>query len=106
MENPWFGHVATFRKEHPGMSYTVPLQQAKKTYTPKIKDCPPCPCPSKNNTNNTKKVVKSKKSKKSKKGKSKRKPTAWNHHVNAFRKSHPDLKFSEVLKEAKKTYKK
>ena len=36
----------------------------------------------------------------------KRKPTAWNKHVSATKKKHPEKKFADVLKEAKKTYKK
>jgi len=35
-----------------------------------------------------------------------RKPTAWNLHVKATSKKHPKKKFKDVLKEAKKTYKK
>ena len=36
----------------------------------------------------------------------KRKPTAWNKHVKATGKANPKLKFGEVLKKAKTTYKK
>lgn len=36
----------------------------------------------------------------------KRKPTAWNKHVSATQKANKGMKFSQVLKEAKKTYKK
>jgi hypothetical protein len=38
--------------------------------------------------------------------KTKRQPTAWNKHVSATKKENPKMKFGEVLKEAKKTYKK
>lgn len=31
-------------------------------------------------------------------------PSTWNLHVSAFRKSHPDMPNSEVMKEAQKTY--
>jgi hypothetical protein len=33
-----------------------------------------------------------------------RKPTAWNKHVATVHKANPKMKFSEVLKKAKKTY--
>ena len=36
----------------------------------------------------------------------KRQPSAWNKHVASVRKSSPGKKFSEVLKSAKKSYKK
>ena len=36
--------------------------------------------------------------------KTKRTPNAWQIHVKATMKLHPDKKFSEVLKLAKKTY--
>ena len=42
---------------------------------------------------------------KDKKKKSKRK-NPWLDHVKDFREKNPDMKFTEVLREAKKTYKK
>ena len=36
----------------------------------------------------------------------KRKPTAWNKHVKKTMKMHKGKSFKEVLKQAKKTYKK
>ena len=38
--------------------------------------------------------------------KTKKAPNAWQKHVAEFRKTHPELKFSEVLSEAKKSYQK
>ena len=38
--------------------------------------------------------------------KKKRKDTAWNKHVRATMKKNPKMKFGDVLKTAKKTYKK
>jgi hypothetical protein len=35
-----------------------------------------------------------------------KKPNAWLEHVKKFRASNPSLKYSEVLKKAKATYKK
>jgi len=40
------------------------------------------------------------------KGKGKRKPNPWLIHVAQFKKSHPKLKYSDILKQAKNTYKK
>jgi len=36
----------------------------------------------------------------------KRKPTAWNRHVAATKKANPKMKFGDVLRTAKKSYKK
>ena len=36
--------------------------------------------------------------------KPKRAPSKWMIHVGEFRKKHPDLKYSDVLKKAKETY--
>ena len=36
----------------------------------------------------------------------KRKPTAWNKHVSGVKKANPKMSFGDVLKTAKKTYKK
>lgn len=127
MGNPWFEHVAKFRKENPELSYSEALKQAKKSYMPVIKNCPPCTA--KNNTsqkeavqnkkekkvkndkkvskksNNVTKKVTSKKSNKKEK-KSKRKPSAWNIHVMDTKKKNPKMAFKDVLVEAAKTYKK
>ena len=47
-----------------------------------------------------------KKRKTSAASKKKRMQNPWIKHVMAFKKSHPKLKFADVLKQAKKTYKK
>jgi len=36
----------------------------------------------------------------------KRKPTAWNKHVTATAKANPKMKFGDILKKAKQTYRK
>ena len=36
--------------------------------------------------------------------KKEKKPNPWSEHVAEFRKTHPDLSFKEVLKQAKETY--
>ncbi len=38
--------------------------------------------------------------------KPKRKPTAWNLHLDAFRKANPKMSLKEQMKAASKTYKK
>lgn len=123
MGNPWFEHVDKFRKQNPDLSYSEALKQAKKTYVPVIKNCPPCSSKdnkkksksnkssekenNKNNKVSKKSDKKSKKSKKDKKDKkSKRKPSAWNIHVMDTKKKNPNMAFKDILVEAGKTYKK
>jgi hypothetical protein len=48
---------------------------------------------------------KKKKKKREHKPSGKAKPNPWLEHVKQFRKAHPELKFKDVLKQAKSTYK-
>lgn len=52
------------------------------------------------------KPKKNKKRKREHKPRGKAKPNPWLEHVKQFRKAHPELKFKDVLKQAKATYKK
>lgn len=103
MGNPWLEHIKATQKANPGMSYGEAMGAAKKTYKssgpskPKANKKAP-----KKKAAKTKKVGKTGKSKKSRK--SVKNP--WFNHVKAFRKANPKMKFDQVLKEAKKTYKK
>lgn len=36
--------------------------------------------------------------------KPKRQPTAWNRHLDAFRKEHPEMSLKDQMKAASKTY--
>jgi len=102
MGNPWLEHIKATQKSNPGMSYGEAMAVAKKTYKSKG---PSKAKPSKKAPKKGKGVVKTKKVKKTKKSR-KGVKNPWLDHVKAFRKANPNMKFDQVLKEAKKTYKK
>jgi len=103
MGNPWLEHIKATQKANPGMTYGEAMSEDKKTYKSKgpSKSKSGKKAPKKSKAA-TKKAPKDKKSKKSRKGVK----NPWLDHVKEFRKANPNMKFDQVLKEAKKTYKK
>ncbi len=103
MGNPWLEHIKATQKANPGMGYGEAMSAAKKTYKSKGPAKPKASKKApKKKASKTKKVGKTGKSKKSRKAVK----NPWLDHVKVFRKSNPNMKFDQVLKEAKKTYKK
>lgn len=106
MGNPWLEHIKATQKSNPGMSYGEAMAVAKKTYKSKGPSTTSSSSSSKGKkaakkgkTKGTKKMKKSKKTRKNVKN-------PWLDHVKATRSANPKMTFSDVLKEAKKTYKK
>lgn len=104
MGNPWFDHIKATQKANPGMSYGEAMAAAKKTYKSKGPSKPKA-SKSKKAPKKAKAAAKTKKVKKTKKSR-KGVKNPWLDHVKATHKANPKMKFADVLKEAKKTYKK
>lgn len=91
--------VSGSRVSHPKMTDVAKVVDGK--VCPKGKEKCDCPAEEKITVKEAKK-----KEKKEKPPRKKRKRTKWQDHVMAFKSSHPDLKFKDVLIQAKDSYEK